>query len=141
LTIAAAASVPAKQRTVKLSDLVTRFCSKAYEEGLPNASLEKLVDIITLPNELDQASVGNLIRNLYPAGKVPDKVVVKVVGSLGHGKTKPSYSSQAALLKWLVMVFDVIENHAVLSRLYDIFFNLLDTVAIRYAHTTSRASR
>lgn len=99
---------------------------------MSNASLEAIVDIITLPNQLDQASIGTLIRNLYPVSKVPDSVVIKVVGSLGHGRAKPSYTAQAALLKWLIMVYDVLESQRVLSRLYSVLFNLLDTIAIRY---------
>ena len=108
-----------------------RVCSKAYSDGLLNASLSKLVDIITLPNELDQASIGNLIRNLYPAGHVAQTIVVNVVGSLGHGRSKPSYATQTALLKWLVMVYGVLETPKVLSQLYGVLFNLLDTVAFR----------
>jgi centromere protein I len=98
---------------------------------LTNASLSRLVDIITLPNYLDQASLGGLVRNLYPASKVPDAIVIKIVSGLGPGQSKPSYSVQGALLKWLVMVYDVLENQRILSHLYSILFNLLDTVAIR----------
>lgn len=100
---------------------------------MPNASLGRLVDIVTLPNELDQASLGGLIRNLYPASKVPDAIVIKIVGGLGHGRFKPSYPVQCALLKWLVMVYDVLENQRILSQLYSVLFNLLDSVAIRCA--------
>jgi len=131
LTIAIASRTPAKQRSVKVTGLVESVCAKAYEEGLPNAPLARLVDIITLPNLLDQANVGRLIRNLYPASKVPDAVVAKVVGSLGHGRAKSAYPAQAALLKWLVMVYDVLENQKILSQLYAVLFNLLDTIAIR----------
>ncbi|KAK6610624.1 hypothetical protein H4I96_02222 [Botrytis cinerea] len=126
-----ASRIPAKQRSVKVSSHVDRLCSRAYEEGLSNASLEKLVDILTLPNELDQGSIGNLIKHLYPASKVPDAVVIKVVGALGHGKAKPSYAAQAALLKWIVLVYDVLENRKILSQLYAVLFNLLDTIALR----------
>lgn len=110
-----------------------RVCSRAYEEGLDTTTLEKFVDLLTQPNELDQGSLGNLIRNLYPASKVPDDIIIRVVGSLGHGRAKPSYATQGALIKWLVMVYDAIENPKVLSHFYGIFFNLLDTLAIRYA--------
>ncbi|KAF7875194.1 hypothetical protein EAF04_002366 [Stromatinia cepivora] len=126
-----ASRIPAKQRSVKISSHVDRLCSRAYGEGLSNASLEKLIDIITLPNELDQVSIGNLIKYLYPTSKVPDSIVIKVVGSLGHGKAKPSYASQAALLKWIVLVYDVLENQKILSQLYAVLFNLLDTIALR----------
>ncbi|TVY29041.1 Inner kinetochore subunit [Lachnellula hyalina] len=126
-----AAKVPAKVRASKISSRVDKVCSKAYEEGFSSASLGRVIDIITIPNELDQASINSLIRNLYPAGKVSDSIVTKVVASLGHGRAKPSYNAQAALLKWLVMVYDVLENPKVLSQLYGILFNLLDTIAIR----------
>jgi centromere protein I len=92
-----------------------------------------LIDIVTQPNELDQGTLGNLIKNLYPATKVPNGMIVKVIGSLGHGHSKPSYATQAALLKWLVMIYDVLENQKLLSRFYGILFNLLDTLSIRYA--------
>lgn len=127
-----AAKTPAKQRRIKVSGVVDKLCLHAYEFGLPSSPFSKLVDIITLPNELDQASLGNLIRNLYPAGKVSDSVVVNVVGSLGHGKLKPNFIVQAALLKWLVMVYDVLQNQKILSQLYAILFDLLGTLALRY---------
>ncbi|EDN90612.1 hypothetical protein SS1G_00012 [Sclerotinia sclerotiorum 1980 UF-70] len=130
-----ASRIPSKQRSVKISSHVDRLCSRAYGEGLSNASLEKLMDIITLPNELDQVSIGNLIKYLYPTSKVSDSIVIKVVGSLGHGKDRPSYAAQAALLKWIVLVYDVLENQKILSQLYAVLFNLLDTIALRMQWT------
>jgi centromere protein I len=94
--------------------------------------LDELVDIITLPNELDQASIASIIRNLYPATQVSQDTVVKVVGSLGHGQSRAAFPVQAMLLKWLVMVHDILENQKILSLSYSFLFNLLDTVAIRY---------
>jgi centromere protein I len=116
-----------------VSGVVERICSRAYDDGLTNPSLDKLIDILTQPNELDQGTLGSLIKNLYPASKVPNAIIIKVVGSLGHGRAKPSYATQVALLKWLVMVYDVLENQKVLSHFYGILFNLLDTLSIRYA--------
>jgi centromere protein I len=127
-----ASSIPAKQRVTKISGLVDKICAHAYEEGLSNTSLEEIIDTITQPSHLDQASVGSLIRNLYPFSKISNPVVVRVVGSLGHGRVKPSFTAQAALLKWLIMIYDSLEDRRVLSRLYSVIFNLLDTIAIRY---------
>ncbi len=132
LIINKAAQRPAKQRTTKVSSLVDIVCSKAYDRGLSTSSLGRLVDLVTLPNALDQASIGKLVRSLYPETKVPDATVINVVCSLGHGRAKPSYSTQAALLKWLIMIHDVLENPKILSQMYSVFFNLVDTVAIRY---------
>lgn len=127
-----AARTQSKQRAVKITGVLDKVTTRAYEEGLTEDLLDELVDIITLPNELDQASVAIVIKNLYPASKVSDDVVVKVVGSLGHGKAKVAFPAQAALLKWLVMVYDVLENPRILSQLYSLLFNLLDTIAIRF---------
>ena len=123
---------PAKQRVTKVSNLIDRVASRAYADGLSVVSLEQVVDIITRPNELDQSSLGALIRSLYPATRVPDNIVVKIVGSLGHGRMKPSFSVQAALLKWLVMIHAVLENQKIMSQLYSVLFNLLDTSVLRY---------
>lgn len=127
-----AARTQSKRRAVKITGVLDKVATRAYEEGLTEDLLDELVDIITLPNELDQASVAIIIKNLYPAGKISDDVVVKVVGSLGHGQAKAAFPAQAGLLKWLVMVYDVLENPRILSQLYSVLFNLLDTIAIRF---------
>ncbi|KAH8600869.1 Mis6 domain-containing protein [Bisporella sp. PMI_857] len=126
-----AAITPANQRKIKITSTLEQVCANAYQNGLQHAYLERLINIITLPNTLNQGEIGNLIKNLYPTSKIADAVVIKVVASLGHGREKPSYSTQAALLKWLIMVYDALENNLVLSRLYGVLFNLLDTVAIK----------
>lgn len=92
----------------------------------------QLIDTITLPNHLDQASIRALINSLYPAAKVSDDIIIKVVASFGHGQLKISYPAQAALVKWLILVYDVLDNPNVLSQLYSVLFNLLDTIAIRF---------
>lgn len=107
------------------------MASKAFEDGLSEASLDELVDIVTLPNELDQASIANIVRNLYPAAQVSDDALVKVIGSLGHGQSRAAFPVQSLLLKWLVMVYDSIGNPKILSHAYSFLFNLLDTIAIR----------
>lgn len=126
-----AAQIPAKQRAVKINRTVERVASKAFEDGLSETSLDELVDIVTLPNELDQASIANIVRNLYPAAQISDDTLVKVIGSLGHGQSRAAFPVQSLLLKWLVMVYDSIRNPKILSHAYSFLFNLLDTIAIR----------
>ncbi|KFZ20172.1 hypothetical protein V502_03299 [Pseudogymnoascus sp. VKM F-4520 (FW-2644)] len=125
------AQIPAKQRAVKINRTVERVASKAFDDGLSETSLDELVDIVTLPNELDQASIANIVRNLYPAAQVSDETLVKVIGSLGHGQSRAAFPVQSLLLKWLVMVYDSIRNPKILSHAYSFLFNLLDTIAIR----------
>lgn len=93
--------------------------------------LDSLVDLVTRRNHLDQASLGAIIRNLYPAGKVSDENVLRVVGCLGLGQLKPSLAVQGLLVRWLVMVYHILESQAVLSRSYPVLFSLLYTAALR----------
>ena len=60
--------------------------------------LDRLIDLVTTPNYLDQASLGAVIRNLYPAERVSADVVLRVVSALGHGTLKASLTLQAGLL-------------------------------------------
>ncbi|KAG5982290.1 hypothetical protein E4U55_002095 [Claviceps digitariae] len=126
-----ASKLPAKARAINIKPTVASLSSLAYENGILPAALDRLVDLVTTPNYLDQASLAAVIRNLYPAERVSPDVVLRVVSALGHGTLKASLSLQAALLKWLVMVYHVLDGPVVLAHVYSVLFNLLDTAAIR----------
>ncbi|KAL5389615.1 hypothetical protein PMIN06_010047 [Paraphaeosphaeria minitans] len=126
-----ASNTPAKQRSVKVSSLVDVICRHAFDVGLDHDALRTVVQIASVKTELDQTSVTTLIKNLYPAQRVPSDVVVTIVGALGQGKGKPSPGSQNAFVKWLATVHDIIEDPSVLSRLYGVLFGLLDSISIR----------
>ncbi|PFH56973.1 hypothetical protein XA68_15681 [Ophiocordyceps unilateralis] len=126
-----ASRIPPKSRSTSIKPTVARLASLAYEGGLSEDALEQLVKLITTPSFLDQASLATVARNLYPKGRISRRVVLRIVCALGHGAQKPSLGLQAALMKWLVMVFHVLEERAVLTRAYPVLFNLLDTAAIR----------
>ncbi|KAI9697992.1 MAG: hypothetical protein M1836_004345 [Candelina mexicana] len=126
-----ASSIPAKQRKRKLSGPVGVLCEYAFKEGLPAESLNKIIDIITRPHYLDQTSITSIVKNLYPATKVHPDVIVLIVGGLGPGRTKPSLPTQASLLKWLIMVYEILEDSEILSKLYGILFNMLDMISLR----------
>ncbi|EFY88841.1 Mis6 domain-containing protein [Metarhizium acridum CQMa 102] len=128
---APASKLPAKARAINIKSTVASFSTLAYEEGIVPAVLDRLIDLVTIPNYLDQASLASVVRNLYPAERVSPNVVLHVVSALGHGALKAPLSLQAALLKWLVMVYHVLETPAVLAQAYSVLFNLLDTAAIR----------
>lgn len=126
-----ASNTPAKSRTTNIKSTVASLTSLSYDQGLLPDELNQLVDPLTKTNHLDQASLNAIVRNLYPATRVSRDVVVRVIGALGHGKLKPSLNLQAALLKWLIMVYHVLESPAVLSEAYSLLFNLLDTATTR----------
>ncbi|KAI1129420.1 Mis6-domain-containing protein [Nemania abortiva] len=126
-----ASKLPAKQRGTNIKPTVDELGSLAYDQGLLPADLSELIDLVTAPSFLDQASLAAIVRNLYPATSVSGDLIIKVIGCLGHGKLKPSLTIQAALLKWLIMVQHVVENQNHLFQTYPVLFNLLDTAALR----------
>ncbi|KAJ2903002.1 hypothetical protein MKZ38_010586 [Zalerion maritima] len=129
-----ASKSPTKSRPEHLKNIrptVDMLTSQAYETGILPDHLEEIVDLVTVRNNLDQASLGSLVRNLYPATKVPSDLILKVIGALGQGQFKPSLAVQALLLKWVVLVYHVIDTPVILSQSYPILFNLLDTASIR----------
>ncbi|KAJ4302232.1 hypothetical protein N0V88_002368 [Collariella sp. IMI 366227] len=97
----AASKVPAKRRHTSIKPTVEHTTAALYDKGALPDELSRLVDLLTVRNHLDQASLGALVRNLYPARKVSDDVVLRFVGSLGHGQLKPSLPLQALFLRWL----------------------------------------
>ncbi|KAJ0286358.1 hypothetical protein COL940_003019 [Colletotrichum noveboracense] len=128
--IVEASKLPAKKRATAIRPTVDKVASSAYENGLLPEPLNELIYLLTRPSYLDQGSLNALLKSLYPATKLSNDVVWRVVGCLGHGELKPSLNLQSNLLKWLIMAYHVIENPAVLSQTYAVLFNLLDTAAI-----------
>ncbi|EED19300.1 Mis6 domain protein [Talaromyces stipitatus ATCC 10500] len=127
----AVASVPAKQRNTSVKEIASDIASDAYNVGIPTDILEQLVDVLTKPNHLDQPTITTLVKNLYPLERVPSIVVTKAVCSLGPTKLKPSLATQTLLLQWLLLVYEFLEEPAILFKLYSVLFNLLDMISLR----------
>ncbi|KAL9075058.1 MAG: hypothetical protein Q9157_004149 [Trypethelium eluteriae] len=104
----------------------------AFNYGLNNAQLRLVLDVITKQSELDQTSITSLIKNLYPGQKVQNEAVTIVVGCLGQAQGKPSPTTQASLIKWLITVYEFIEDPTIISRLYTVLFGLLDMISLRF---------
>ncbi|OHF02767.1 hypothetical protein CORC01_01868 [Colletotrichum orchidophilum] len=126
-----ASRIPAKRRAINIKPTVEKVASHAFENGLLPEPLSELIDLLTRPSLLDQASLNALLKNLYPATRLSSDIVLRVVGCLGHGELKPSLVLQSNVLKWLIMAYHIIEKPAILSQAYAVLFNLLDTAAIR----------
>ncbi|KAK3906525.1 centromere protein I [Staphylotrichum tortipilum] len=129
--IETAAKVPAKRRKTGIKSTVERLSSVLYAQGALPDELARLVDLLTIRAHLDQVSLASIVRNLYPSAKVADDVVLRLVGALGHGQLKASLPLQALFLRWLIMVYHLLENPTILSQAYGVLFNLIDTAAIR----------
>lgn len=111
--------------------MVDEISEHAYQHGLHSDELGRLLKLFSVKSELDQTSVTTLMKNLYPAERVRSNALVTAVGSLGNGQRKPSPSTQAALVRWLIAIIEVLEEPGFLSSLYGIIFNLLDMGTIR----------
>lgn len=131
--VAQAAKLSPKARQTPIKPTVASLTSASYERGLLPDALSDLIDLVTTPSFLDQGSLNAIVRNLYPATRVPRDLVVRVVACLGHGRLKASLNIQAALLRWLILVYHVLDSPAILSQSYHVLFSMLDTAATRPA--------
>ncbi|KAL2871342.1 Mis6 domain protein [Aspergillus lucknowensis] len=127
----AVAFVPPRQRYTDAGQLAKQIATFAYEGGVPHAALERLLKLLTRNNNLDQGTITTLIKNLYPLERITSKLITQVVCCLGPTKNKPSPATQALLVRWLILVYDFLEDRSHLSKLYAVLFNHLDMISLR----------
>ena len=111
--------------------MVNSISGLAYRKGLSTDAMTTIIDLVRLPSHLDQTSITTLIKALYPSQRLSSSLLCKVVGSLGQGGLKPSPATQHQLLRWIILVYEILEDHSFLSQLYNALFNLLDTLSLR----------
>ena len=128
---ATVAFVPVKQRHTDAGQLAKIIASDAYENGIPEAVLSRLLKILTAKNKLDQGTVTTLVKNLYPQGVIASKHLTWIICCLGPSKSKPSAATQALLLRWLILCYDIMAEKTHLSKLYAVLFNHLDSISLR----------
>jgi centromere protein I len=125
------ANVPPKQRYTDAGELANTIASDAYESGIPQIALGRLLKVLTTKNNLDQGTVTALVKNLYPQERVASKHVTQVACCLGPSKSKPSPATQALLVRWLILAYDLLEDKTHLGKLYAVLFNHLDMISLR----------
>lgn len=125
------AFIPPKQRLSDASQLAKSIASDAYETGIPQFPLERLIKLITASNTLDQGTTTTLIKNLYPLERVPSKLITHIVCCLGTASSKPSPATQSLLVRWLILVYDFLDDKTHLSKLYAVLFNCLVISSLR----------
>lgn len=113
------------------------ICQHALSGGLDRDAVRDVVQLASVKTYLDQTSVTTLIKNLYPAQRVPTDIITTTIGALGQGKGKPSPGTQESLVKWLANVHEILEDAQVLSRLYGVLFGMLDMMSIRLGKQAS----
>lgn len=126
-----ASKIETKKKYPVLKDPLETIQSHAQQHGLTTAVLERLLEVLTSVNVLDQTTQKALIKLLYPAGQIPSSSICMIISGLGYGSRKASVSNQQLLLKWVTMVHHVLEDPSILSSLYSVLFNLLDMNSLR----------
>ena len=131
LTTWTASEIQTKKKYPVLKAYIEIIETYAQQHGLTTATLKRLLEVLTSANALDQTTQKALIKILYPADQIPFHLICIVVNGLGHGSRKASVSNQQLLLKWMIMVHDVLKDPSIVSNFYDVFFNLLDMNSLR----------
>ncbi|KAG0250868.1 hypothetical protein BG011_008026 [Mortierella polycephala] len=95
--------------------------------GLDQDQLTQMLGII-LTGKLDDTTTRKMIKLMLPRQKVPEMCGVKVLGSLGR---KLSFPCQAGLLRWLILVYDILDGRTKLQQLYGVAFHFLSYETLR----------
>ncbi|XP_062521667.1 centromere protein I-like [Corticium candelabrum] len=100
----------------------------AKEEGLEAGQITSLLKAVGSGKIATQASV-KLIRCLIPREHVEQEAVLKVISSLSV-PTIPT-SVKIMLLKWTILVFELLDGEDLVGSLYDVLFYFLDSDSLR----------
>lgn len=74
----------------RLFDSVKNLCIVAEKYGLDQESIDKGISLMCRNHHIDQSNTISIIHSMIPIAKVSQKTVIRILGSLGHGKTKAS---------------------------------------------------
>lgn len=94
---------------------------KLIENGVNRQELETLIDFICSPNKVKTSSIIAVIRDyLYPTCPVSNNSVIKIMGCLSNNNVAIQIKSR--ILKWLVVVYDYLEDTRIVNQFYDVLF-------------------
>ncbi|XP_060105557.1 centromere protein I [Heteronotia binoei] len=94
----------------------------AQERGLAPEQLDILLNI-ALSGKFAEAVSTRLLKNLVPTSAIMEDSVISAVSWLCVGKC--SRTTQVVFLKWLIAMFDFIDQKEQMNALYGFFFNFL----------------
>ncbi|CAG8462026.1 4858_t:CDS:10 [Funneliformis mosseae] len=110
-----------KNQILELDELV-------LNSGLEVAQIAEVLNVI-LTGKLDDIDTKRLIKVLLPRTKISNFLVIKVLGSLGNKILK--YNIQALLLRWIIIVYNVIEDHSELLKFYGVIIHYMEYDTLR----------
>ncbi|KAF9317405.1 hypothetical protein BG003_000791 [Podila horticola] len=95
--------------------------------GLSPDQLTDLLEVI-LAGKIDEITTRKLVKLLLPRQRVPENCAIRILGSLGKHL---GFSIQAALLRWIILVYDLFDSRSRLQRLYGVVFHYLSYETLR----------
>ncbi|CAH1245540.1 CENPI [Branchiostoma lanceolatum] len=104
---------------VKLQLALEGVEQHAQNKGLSPDNILSLTVVITRGQFADSTN-SRLVRSLIPATTVPEDAAVRAISWICTNK--PSKTVQAFLLRWLVLVYDLIDGKEKLHALYGVLF-------------------
>lgn len=114
----------------KVNLAVEDIVKYSMNNGLNPDQIKSLVDIICDPNpKISQAIRTKFVKCLIPSSKVPQSVVVRVLSWISTRIfTNPGPSNlHSILLRWILLIYDHIDNLDQLHSLYDIIFLFINS--------------
>ncbi|RKP09860.1 Mis6-domain-containing protein [Thamnocephalis sphaerospora] len=106
-------------RARKMTEHVKALDKQAALHGLSEANLSALLDLI-FTGSVDDTTSKRIVKLLFPRHRVPLDAAVRIASFLSTSQART-----VALLKWLVLVYEVIEDRSSVRKLYGIFFHFL----------------
>ena len=112
----------------ELLSTINSYAQLVRQHGLSANQVEMALDALTFPgHQLDNATIKTISGVLLPRERVQATAVMQVISCLGRVKA----IVQTALLKWLVMVFPILESFRQLQQNYGVLFHFLAYVTSR----------
>lgn len=96
----------------------------AHNNGLQHDQVENLVKLVTSAKYADSVS-SRLVKCLIPQGLVPSSAVVKVASRMCTNKL--SLNMKVLLVRWILIIFNLIDDLKDLHSLYGVFFLFLES--------------
>ena len=130
-------------RAQDTAPLIAAITAYARAHGLSERHLSAVLSVVcTTPCQIDQKGATSLLRDLYPAQRVLASIVHRVVMSLGVGENRPSSTIQELLVRWLIMVWEALEDGAqgALRRCYGLLFGLVNMMSIRSVRSSEQVA-
>ena len=114
-----------------LESTITKFQDLASSFGLDPSQIHSLSKQCFVPCITEKQRL-RLLYCLIPRSTVQDHTIVSIMGVFGTLMGPSHLSTKTTILKWLILVYDLIEPKQTLHKLYSVFFHYLEYETLRY---------